>query len=128
MITKTTKVKKAPIIKVKEIKKTASKAVLVKNITTKKTTKKQPLVVVSGELCFWVNNGPALCSMKDLHQVLRTMKIEQFLYHTGQGRNDFSAWVGDVLGDKKCSSELLKAKNIKTALATVEKYLKTYKV
>lgn len=94
----------------------------------KKGVKKKPLVVVSGESCFWINNGQALCSMKDLHEALHTMNEDQFLHHTGMGRNDFSAWTLDVLGDKKCASDLLKAATIKGALLVVEKHLKGYSV
>ncbi len=92
----------------------------------KKPVKKKPLVVVSGAMCFWVNNGATLSSMRDLAGALRTMSEEQFFHHAGMGRNDFSEWVLGVLGDKKCAADLLKAKNTKEALTVVEKHLKTY--
>ena len=121
------KVKK-PEVKKKEVKKEVKK-IIPKVISAKKTAgKKKLLLVVSGETCFWVNNGPLLCSMKDLFDALRTMSEWQFAYHTGMGRNDFSAWVLNVLGDKKCASDLLKAKDMKAALSVVEKHLKTYSV
>lgn len=116
-------IKKALAVKKKEVKKVISK-ILPSKIKT--GGKKKPLIIVSGEMCFWVNNGPALSSMKDLRDALRAMNEEQFLYHTGMGRNDFSAWVLNALCDKKCADDLLKAKNKKTALSTVEKHLKTY--
>lgn len=97
-----------------------------KTVSVKKADKKKPLVVVSGDACFWVNNGALLSSMKDLGEALRTMSEDQFLHHTGMGRNDFSMWVLDVLGDKKCSADLSKAKNMKDALLAVEKHLKNY--
>lgn len=110
----------------------AKKKELKKVVSVKKAiaggTKKKPLVIVSGEMCFWVNNGSALSSMKDLRDALRTMSEEQFLHHAGMGRNDFSAWVFGILGDKKCADDLLKAKDMKAALNAVEKHLKTYSV
>lgn len=112
-----------PAAKKKELKKVVS---VKKGITG--GTKKKPLVIVSGEMRFWVNNGSALSSMKDLRDALRTMSEEQFLHHAGMGRNDFSMWISDVLGDKSCAADVSKAKSIKEALATVEKYLKTYNV
>lgn len=121
MAVKTTKTK---IKKVEAKKKGIKKVVPVKKIGA--AGKKKPLVMVSGESCFWVNNGPALQNMQDLRDALRTMSEDQFLYHTGMGRNDFSAWTLNVLGDKKCAADLLKAKNIKTALSAVEKHLKNY--
>lgn len=124
--------KKSLPIKKAATKKKEVKKVLPKVAPPKKASaagaKKKPLVMVSGEACFWVNNGPALCSMKDLRDILRTLSDEQFLYHTAMGRNDFSAWVKDVLGDKKCATELTKAKNMKEALSAVEKHLKTYSI
>jgi hypothetical protein len=119
MATKTIKAKKATVVKVK--KKEAKKVV-----PAKKGVKRKPLLIVTGESCFWVNNGPSLCSMKDLRDTLRTMSEEQYIHHTGMGRNDFSSWVSTVLAHKKCSTDLLKAKNIKDALSTVEKHLKDY--
>lgn len=110
----------------------AKKKELKKVVSVKKAiaggTKKKPLVIVSGEMRFWVNNGSALSSMKDLRDALRTMSEEQFLHHAGMGRNDFSAWVSDVIGDKQCSKDLLKSKNTKEALVAVEKHLKAYNV
>lgn len=107
------------------VKKVVSKTVPAENGSAA-SKKKKPLVVVSGEACFWVNNGAALHSMQDLHKALRTMSKEQFVHHTEMGRNDFSAWLAGVLGDKKCSVDILKAKNTKEALAVVEKHLKNY--
>lgn len=119
-----------PTKKISPIKKVATKKKEIKKIVpAKKTTgKKKPLVIASGETCFWVNNGPALQSMKDLSDILRTMSEEQYSYHAGMGRNDFSSWVLYVLGDKQCANDLLKAKNMKAALSAVEKHLKTYSV
>lgn len=121
-VAKTAKAKK--VEKGEQKKKATVKTAPVKPV--KKGVKKKPLVVVSGESCFWINNGQALCSMKDLHEALLTMNEDQFLHHTGMGRNDFSAWTADVLGDKKCASDLLKAATIKDALLVVEKHLKGY--
>jgi hypothetical protein len=122
-----TKTIKKPVRQPAEKKKELKKVVSVKKgIAGSK--KKKPLLIVSGEMCFWVNNGAALSSMKDLCDALRTMSEEQFFHHAGMGRNDFSAWVFGVLGDKKCADELLKAKDKKAALSAVEKHLKAYSV
>jgi hypothetical protein len=118
------KKKDSPALRQAGVKKVIPKAVSIK---VKKSGEKKPMVVASGEMCFWVNDGAALSSMKDLSDALRTMSKEQFIHHTGMGRNDFSAWVKDVLGDKKCSADLMKAKNMKAALSAVEKHLKEYR-
>ncbi|MBI2120055.1 MAG: hypothetical protein HYT94_00345 [Parcubacteria group bacterium] len=119
--------KSSPAVKAIKTKKVEpKKKVAVKSTPAKKGEKKKPLIIVTGEACFWIHNGPALCSMKDLREALLTISEEQFLHHTAMGRSDFSAWVLGVLRDKKCADGLLKAKNMKDALLTVEKHLKNY--
>ncbi len=117
-----------PIKKVKKVaaKKKETKKPALQAASVKKGSKKKPLVIVSGEMCFWVDNGPSLSSMKELYDALRAMSVEQYLHHTGMGRNDFSAWVSGALGDEKCAADLLKAKSMKSALSAVKKHLKAY--
>jgi hypothetical protein len=106
------------------VKKTSTKTAAKK--TAGKNDKKQ-LVVVSGSMCFWVNNGPILSSLKDLEHALQAMNDNQFNHHVGKGRNDFSAWVKTVLCDAKCASALSKAKNKKEAHEVVSKALSSYR-
>lgn len=109
------------------VKKVSSKAVS-KKTSTKKTAKKQPkqMVQVSGDLCFWVNNGPILSSLKDLDYALKHMSDEQFKHHVAKDKNDFAVWVRGVLFEEACSKKLQKAKTKKEALLVVEETVKQY--
>lgn len=103
-----------------------------KKITKQKSAKisksngKKHLVSVSGERCFWVNNGPILSNLKDLHNALREMSEEQWKHHVGKNGNDFANWVKGVLTDESCAKSLMKCKSKKGAVkivgSTVAKY------
>ncbi len=51
---------------------------------------------------------------------MKTMPIEAFSHHTGSGKNDFAAWVYDVVGDKKLAQALKKLKTQKGMAKKVE--------
>ncbi len=63
------------------------------------------------EHCFWVNNGPILKNLEELANALLHMGEDTFSHHVNNDKNDFSAWVNDVLGDKKLANELLSSHN-----------------
>jgi hypothetical protein len=92
---------------------------------TKKNNK--PMVVAEGERGFWVKDGPILRDLLELRDAILSMTEEQFSHHTGQGRNDFSVWVCEVLCDDECAKNLLKAKTQAEAAKAVEKAVRAYK-
>ena len=65
---------------------------------------------VTGAACFWVNNGPILCSLRDLHTSLGIMTKKQFEHHIHHGRNDFALWAEGVFTDKALAIKLRRAK------------------
>jgi len=65
---------------------------------------------VSGAACFWVNNGPILCSLRDLHTALGVMTKKQFEHHAREQRNDFALWASGVFADKALAVKLRRAK------------------
>ena len=87
---------------------------------------RKPLADAPADQCFWVNHGPVLSNLKDLEAALRdnTISDEQFRYHTGRGRNDFSAWIKNVLGDESCAQALSRVRTKKTALRVVSEHIK----
>jgi hypothetical protein len=89
---------------------------------------KKEIIIAPADVCFWVNNGPALQSLLDLRSAFQTLTKEQYTYHANKQKNDFSAWVSAILKDEQCAKDLKKAKNMKDALAVVEKHLKNYSV
>lgn len=77
---------------------------------------------------FWVNGGPILSDLKELHKAFKKeITDEQFKFHVNGDRNDFAAWVKDSLGDSKCATALKRAKKKETALKVVGECLKDYK-
>ena len=88
---------------------------------------KRILCGVDGERCFWVNNGPVLRSLDELYTALSEMGKETFSHHASKDKNDFSAWIRDVLGDQKLAEDLMKTKSKKEMAAKVKQrvqYLK----
>ena len=89
---------------------------------------KKEIIIAPAEVCFWVNNGPALQSLLDLREAFKTLSADQYSYHANKDKNDFSTWTAHILKDEKCAKDLLKAKNMKVALKVVEQHLEEYAV
>jgi hypothetical protein len=66
---------------------------------------------VPDEKRFWCQDGKVVKSLKELEKALNDMSDETFHYHAGEGRNDFTSWIGDVVGDNKLANDLSKAKS-----------------
>ncbi len=81
---------------------------------------KKYLSDVEGGRCFWVNNGPILKNLYELYGALKEMGNRTWQHHASSEKNDFAAWVKDVIGDEKLANDLLKAKNKLTAAKHVE--------
>jgi hypothetical protein len=123
-------VKKVPVKKVakKAPAKKAVKKAPAKKVSPKKVSKGKELVYANEQTSFWVTNGKILNSLVALRDALEEMENEVYLYHAGGAHNDFANWVGAVLADAKCATELEKAKTPSSAKTVVAKHLKTYRV
>jgi hypothetical protein len=66
---------------------------------------------VPDEKHFWCQDGKVVKNLKELEEALNGMGDETFHYHASGGRNDFSNWIGDVVGDNKLANDLSKAKS-----------------
>ena len=73
---------------------------------------------VSSKKVFWIktdhyNVVDKANSLEDLAKKLKKAPTAAIVHHMREGRNDFAAWVGAVLGDKVLAKQLksLKAKN-----------------
>ena len=64
---------------------------------------------VPTEKGFLCQDGRVLTKMAELEDALRNMKEETFRHHANEGKNDFSRWVADVIGDEKLSRDLVKS-------------------
>ncbi len=60
---------------------------------------------------FWCQDGRFVKNLEELGKALNDMSDETFHYHSGEGRNDFSNWIRDVVGDDKLAKDLSKAKS-----------------
>ncbi|MBI1975729.1 MAG: hypothetical protein HYS59_01870 [Candidatus Vogelbacteria bacterium] len=78
--------------------------------------------VAHGVHCFWVNNGPVVCTLIDLRDAMQRMSDEQYLHHTS-GRNDFANWVRDVLDDLGGAFALAGAMHREDAVSIIDELL-----
>ena len=77
------------------------------------------------EQCFWVHYGPVLSNPRDLEHALTTMSDEQFKHHVNKMKNDFSAWVKDVLRDADLAQKLAHSKTRDAAAKTVKAHIQS---
>jgi hypothetical protein len=60
---------------------------------------------------FWCHDGKIIKNLRELRKALIDMSDETFHYHSGEGRNDFSKWIREVVGDDKLVEDLSKTKS-----------------
>jgi hypothetical protein len=60
---------------------------------------------------FWCRDGKLIKNLGELEKALNDISDETFHYHSGEGRNDFSSWIRDVVGDDKLARDLSKTKS-----------------
>lgn len=75
---------------------------------------------VPADKVFWVYNGGILKNLEQLAVALKEITPEQYAYHVNKEKNDFSAWVKDVICDKILATALMKAKTKAAALKAVK--------
>ncbi|MFH1381947.1 MAG: hypothetical protein ABIH70_03540 [Chloroflexota bacterium] len=64
------------------------------------------LADVPPEHVFRCKDGKVLRNVKELGDALSVMSKETYGYHWNAGKNDFSNWVRDIIGDVKLAKEL----------------------
>ena len=82
---------------------------MVKIVKISKEEAKRRLGDVPDEKRFWCHDGKTIKNLRELRKALVDMSDEAFHYHLGEGRNDFSKWIRDVVGDDKLAEDLSKA-------------------
>lgn len=71
---------------------------------------------------FWCQDGKAVRNLKELRKSLIDISDETFRHHVSEGKNDFSKWIRDVVGDNKLANDLSKAKSrIQASQAVAER-------
>lgn len=94
-----------------------------KKPTPKKTSAKL-LVDAPAEKRFWVNKGPVLKNLKELHEALGKMTKEQIDFHTKRAGNDFARWIRQILGAQDLAKRIRRLKTRESITKEIEKYLK----
>jgi hypothetical protein len=84
---------------------------MVKIIKISKEEASRRLSAVGDEKRFWCHDGKLIKNLGELEKALNEMSDETFHYHSSEGRNDFSNWIRDVVGDNKLTNDLSKAKS-----------------
>jgi len=78
-----------------------------------------------GVYCFYLRDGRSLATLAELHDALCVMDDEQYAYHT-TGRNDFAAWVDQVLNEADVALGLLSASTKNDAERVIKETLTLY--
>jgi len=95
---------------------------MVKIIKISKEEANRRLGDVPDEKWFWCHDGKLLKNLGELEKALVDMSDETFHYHSSEGRNDFSNWIRDVVGDNKLANDLSKAKSrIQASMAVAQR-------
>ncbi|HET8574991.1 MAG TPA: hypothetical protein VFM02_02335 [Candidatus Paceibacterota bacterium] len=92
----------------------------------KKEPQKLTLVYAADDAAFWVNDGPILKNLRDLHDALGAISDDQYAYHAEGESNDFAKWVEEVLCDGDCAQALAEAKTRDHAQKAVAARLRIY--
>jgi hypothetical protein len=84
---------------------------MVKIAKISKEEAKRRLGDVPDDKRFWCHDGKNIKNIRELRKALIDMSDETFHYHSGEGRNDFSKWIREVLGDDKLAEDLSKTRS-----------------
>ena len=83
---------------------------------------KRRLGDVPDEKRFWCHDGKVIKNLRELRKALVDISDETFHYHLSEGKNDFSKWIREVVGDEKLANDLSKARSrIQTSQAVAER-------
>jgi hypothetical protein len=94
---------------------------MAKIIKISKQEAQRRLEDVPNEKRFWCRDGRSIKNLRELGKALVDTSDETFRYHLSEGRNDFSKWVREVVGDGTLANELSKARSQMQASQAVAK-------
>ncbi len=75
---------------------------------------------VKGQKAFQLHMGANINSLKDLAEALDIMSEKTFNHHVSASKNDFAAWVRDVLEDEELAAVIAKCKTKQNALKKID--------
>lgn len=79
---------------------------------------------VRPEVYFYLANGMTIKNVSGLIVQLKKVKDEVYNHHVTSNNNDFANWIKDIYSDEILAKELMKSKNKKTLIKTLENALK----
>lgn len=97
-----------------------------KSSTSSRAVKKKTLLVAPDEKKFWTQNGEIIDSLSNLAQSFTLMDNLVYEHHVNEFKNDFAAWVEQVLEDEACGMDLRRSGNPQAAKVVVVRHLKRY--
>jgi len=90
---------------------------------TKKKLNNAWLEDVPQDKVFWCHDNRVVKNLDELVLSFREMSEETYSYHVTKDKNDFSKWVGEVIGDVILAKDLQKAAAPISAAVKVDKRL-----
>lgn len=84
---------------------------------------------VDSENGFLLDDGKIFSNLGDLKEGMKEMSDEIFFHHTGEGRNDFSNWIYECIGDARLADGIINLdkgsvlKKIRSRISYIEVYL-----
>jgi len=69
---------------------------------------------------FWLCDGRALKSLKELAAAFETMDEKTWDFHVTAEKNDFANWIEGVFGQKQLGAAIRKTKKPRTAARKIE--------
>ena len=81
------------------------------------------LANVNPKYYFWVCDGQIVKNMQELSNALNKMNNNVFRYHVTKDKNDFKAWIKDVLKDTVLNRQIGKCKTVKELSVVIKKRL-----
>jgi hypothetical protein len=89
-----------------------------KRVTPKEA--KKILGRVPATKSFWLCINMELRSLPELALAVESIDDDVFRYHVNKDKNDFEAWIRDVLQDKELAREIARVKTKETLLRKIQ--------
>ncbi len=86
---------------------------------------KKNFVIAEPYCRFWVCNGAILKDIKEMAGELKTIDEKSFKHHVSKTKNDFVAWVNDVMRDPELAKKISRTKTRASMLKAVQSHIKS---
>lgn len=74
---------------------------------------------VPSQRSFWLCTNQNLRSIADVSKALQVANDEVFRYHVNRDKNDFEAWIRDIVKDKDLAREIARVKTRETLIRKI---------